>query len=151
MPSHNFTLLLSQPNVDEETAADHLYGGSCDDALLSVSGGVYELEFDREAPSLKGAITSAIRDVRRANIGSRVLRVVPDDLANANTIAERSGKTRQAVALWVRGERGDGFPPPKTKVGASPVWSWLTVAQWLAARSEVTTKTVEDAATILEV
>lgn len=65
-----------------------------------------------------------------------------NDLANANNIEERSGKTRQAVALWVRGERGDGFPPQKTKAGDAP--TWLKVAQWLLTRSEVSSKTVED-------
>ena len=111
MKTYNFSLLISPPTVDEETAADRLYAGGCDDGLFSVSGGIYEVEFDREASSLVDAVRSAMSDVNEAEIGARVVRVVPDDLVNANVIAERSGKTRQAVSLWIRGERGTGFPP----------------------------------------
>jgi hypothetical protein len=151
MHTYNFSLLISSPTVDEETAADKLYGGGCDDALLSVSGGVSEVEFDREAPSLEDAVLSAIRDVNTAGIGAHVVRVVPDDLVNANAIAERSGKTRQAVRLWIRGERGRGFPPPKAKVGESPVWSWVVVAEWLRGRGEIETEVVDNATVLAEI
>lgn len=145
MSTHNFTLILSAPSVDDETAADALYGKGCDDGSFAVSGGVYEIEFDREAPSLRKAITSAIRDVHAAGIGSRVLRVIPDDLVNAAAIAERAGKTRQAVRYWVIGERGQGFPPLKALVGQSPVWSWVAVAKWLVGRGDLEAAAVEHA------
>jgi hypothetical protein len=151
MTTYNFSLLISPPTVDEETAADRLYAGGCDDALFSVSGGIYEVEFDREASSLVDAVRSAISGVNESEIGARVVRVVPDDLVNANVIAERSGKTRQAVSLWIRGERGKGFPPPTAKVGESPVWSWKRVAEWLRGRGEVEPEVVEDAATLAEI
>ena len=150
MRTYNFCLLISPPTVDEETAADRLYASGCGDAMFSVSGGIYEVEFDREAATLKDAVTSAMRDVKVANIGARVLRVVPDDLVNANTIAERSGKTRQAVSLWIRGERGTDFPAPITRVGQSPIWSWLTIAKWLQDRGEVESTVVEEALVISE-
>ena len=151
MNTYNFSLIITPPDLDEEAAADRLYGDGCDDAIFSVSGGVYEIEFDRGAASLREAVTSAIHDVNRAAIGSQVVRVVPDDLVNANTIAERTGKTRQAVRLWVLGERGQGFPAPKAIVGKSPVWSWAKVAQWLRARDELTDTDVETAQTIARV
>ena len=145
MDTHNFSLLITAPTVDEETAADRLYENGCDDALFSVSGGVYEVEFDREAPSLRQAVLSAISNVNGAGIGSRVVRVLPDDLVNANTVAERSGKTRQAVRHWYLGERGDGFPAPKAIVGKSPVWSWLSIVKWLRGRNEADAVSVESA------
>ena len=151
MPTYNFSLLISRPTVDEDTAADKLYGGGCDDALFTVSGGVYEVEFDREAPSLKEAVQSAIQAIKQSGIGSHVLRVVPDDLVNANTIAERSGKTRQAVGLWIRGERGKGFPYLQAKVGQSPVWSWTKVAEWLHERGEIESGAVENAKVLVEI
>jgi len=70
-----FTLVLSKPTVDEETAADRLYGGGCKDATFSVSNCVYRLDFDREAPTMGDAVASAKADVERANIGSVVERV----------------------------------------------------------------------------
>ena len=151
MPHHNFSLLISPPTVDEETAASRLYGGGCDDALFSVSGGVYEVDFDREARSLKQAVLTAIRDVERSGIGARVVRVVPDDLVNANTIAERSGRTRQAVRLWILGERGQGFPAPGAMVGKSPVWSWAAVAPWLRRRGVIESAVVEDAVVLADI
>lgn len=151
MPTYNFTLMISRPEVDEDTATDRLYEAGCDDALFSVSGGSYELEFDREAPCLKEAVLSAIRDVKSANTGSCVLRVVPDDLVNANAIAQRTGRTRQAVGLWTRGERGKDFPPPVTKVGGSLVWSWARVAEWLHRRGEADAATVHDAEALIEI
>ncbi|RLB58805.1 MAG: hypothetical protein DRI90_16265 [Deltaproteobacteria bacterium] len=151
MPHHNFSLLISPPTVDEETAASRLYGGGCDDALFTVSGGVYEVDFDREAASLREAVLTAIRDVERSGVGARVVRVVPDDLVNANTIAERSGKTRQAVRLWILGERGQGFPAPGAMVGKSPVWSWATVAAWLRRRGVIESDVVEDAVVLADI
>ncbi|MBW2736886.1 MAG: DNA-binding protein [Deltaproteobacteria bacterium] len=148
MDTYNFSLVITPPIVDEETAADSLYGGGCDDALFSVSGGVYEVEFDREAPSFQEAVLSAINDVNKAGIGARVTRVIPDDLVNANAIAERSGKTRQAVRFWHLGERGEGFPAPKAIVGKSPVWSWVSVARWLHGRGEIEADAVKTAQVI---
>lgn len=71
--THNFAILISPPEVDEETAADKLYAGGCVDAIVSVSEGAYEIEFDRDAPSLDEAMQSAIQDVEASGIGSRVL------------------------------------------------------------------------------
>jgi hypothetical protein len=151
MDTFNFSLVITPPTVDEETAADRLYGGGCDDALFSVSGGVYEVEFDRESRSFEEAVLTAIKDVNTAGIGARVRRVVPDDLVNANAIAERSGKTRQAVRLWHLGERGEGFPAPKAIVGQSPVWSWVDVASWLHRRGEIGADEVEIAMVIAKI
>lgn len=151
MSSYSFSLVITPPNVDEEVVVNKLFEGGCDDGTFSVSGGLYEIEFDREAESLRDAVTSAISDVNKAGIGSRVVRVVPDDLVNANAIAERLGKTRQAVRYWTIGERGEGFPSPKAVVGKSPVWSWLSVAQWLRRRGELNAGDVETARVIAEV
>jgi hypothetical protein len=151
METYNFTLIISPPAVDQEAAADKLYGGGCGDAMFSVSGGVYEVQFDREANSIQEAVLTAISDVNQAGIGSQVVRVVPDDLVNANTIAERSGKTRQAVRFWYLGERGEGFPAPKAIVGKSPVWSWVSVARWLNGRGELDLGAVETAQVIAKI
>jgi hypothetical protein len=151
MNTYSFSLVITRPEVDEETAADTLYAGGSDDALFSVSGGVYELVFDRESASLRKAVLSAIKDVQKAGIGSRVIRVLPDDLVNANAIAERSGKTRQAVRFWSLGERAEGFPAPIAVIGKSPVWSWLAVARWLHERGEIDDGVIKTAQVIAEI
>ena len=76
LKTYNFSLLISKPTVDEETAADRLYAGGCDDAIFGVSNCVYEVEFDREAKSLQQALKTALRDVRGANIGVSILKMV---------------------------------------------------------------------------
>ena len=73
----SFSLLIS--GIDEITDAleDALYGGACDDALISqVEGRIY-LDFDREAESWTTAIMSAIEDVENCGLDLRVARVVP--------------------------------------------------------------------------
>lgn len=57
-------------------------------------------------------------------------------LVDRAAIAIRAGVTQQAVGAWVRGERGHGapFPEPVTTAGATPVWSWAEVAEWLVRR-----------------
>jgi hypothetical protein len=151
MNTYNFSLVISQPTMNFDEAADKLFEAGCDDGTFGISNGLYEIEFDREANSFEEAIRSAISDVKKAKIGSRILRVTPDDLVNANEIAERSGKTRQAVALWRHGERGSGFPPIKAIVGKSPVWSWFFVSKWLCERGDIAQAVVESAKVIAQI
>ena len=74
--TYSFTLIISRPDVDEETAADRLYASGCGDGLFSVSNGKYSVDFDREADSLAEAVETATRDVESAGIGSKVLSVL---------------------------------------------------------------------------
>ena len=73
MDTYNFSLLISKPVVDDEIAANHLYTSGCDDALFSVSAGIYTIEFDRVAHSFKDAVESAVYDVKNADIGVVIL------------------------------------------------------------------------------
>lgn len=75
MPSFNFSLVISRPDVDDEDAANLLYEAGCSDGIFSASGGVYQVEFDREAVSMKEAVSSAIHDVCCSNIGARILSI----------------------------------------------------------------------------
>ncbi len=74
--TYSFTLLISRPDVDEESAANRLYASGCGDGLFSVSSGRYSIDFDREADSLVEAVDTATRDVESAGIGSKVLSVM---------------------------------------------------------------------------
>ena len=103
--------------------------------LLGSRGGVVYLDFDREADSLQAAVSSAIRDVRKA--GYRVSRIEPDEFINASEIARRLRRSRESVRKLVAGSRGPGrFPPRVSSVTkASPLWRWSEVAQWVAENS----------------
>lgn len=76
MDTHSFTLILDvDPDHVEGPLADALFEAGCDDALLGVADGVVHLDFDREAPSLVDALSSAIGAVQ--STGVRVLRSSP--------------------------------------------------------------------------
>lgn len=129
---YQFTLVLK--NVDENTPAleDYLYEASCDDALINFRNGAVYLDFDREAPSLEEAVMSAIRDVESASIGAVVSHVAPEDLVTESEVAKRLEMKRQAVSLWIKGERRKSFPKPVMKLAdKSPLWKWREIAEWL--------------------
>jgi hypothetical protein len=126
---HAFTLVLE--GVKDLTAAqtDALYEAECDDATIVVREGRVYLEFDREAPSLKDAILSAIRDVQ--STGLKVLRVDEVNLVTQSEIARRIKRTRQQVHQYIRGVRGSGNFPAAVSRGKPPLWNWHDVARWL--------------------
>lgn len=113
---------------------DALFEAGCDDCTLSVQYGQLYLEFSRSAASIQEAILSAIRDVCKAGIGARVLRVDDCNLVTAADIARRIDRSRQLVHQYMTGQRGPGgFPPPCCHLSEnSPLWTWCAVSFWLA-------------------
>jgi hypothetical protein len=78
--------------IDEltDTICDALYVAGCGDSLAGSRDGFVFLDFDREATSLHEAVSSAIADVERANIGARVVRIEPEELGfTVNKEADR--------------------------------------------------------------
>lgn len=143
--AHEFTLILA--GVSEIT--DEVEGalvGHADTTLHSRDGVVY-VDFDREAPTFREAVLSAIRDVRAA--GYEVARVEPDDFVTAAEIAHRLGRTRESVRQHILGIRGPGgFPAPVAGLtGRSPLWRWAEVADWFARQPPDQPPTGADPAT----
>ena len=85
--NHSFTLVLAGLSDLSEAEAERLFASGCDDCTPGVSGGVVCLDFDREAPTPKAAIDSAIKQVKAA--GFSVRRIEPDDLAKEVNRARR--------------------------------------------------------------
>ncbi|MCY2966954.1 MAG: hypothetical protein NT069_25530 [Planctomycetota bacterium] len=144
---HDFTLVLngiSELNSEIESA---LYEAGCDDATLSVRFGVAFLTFSRCATSLKDAILSAIRDIRRARIGADVVRVDICDLVTQSDIARRVGRSRQLIHQYLTGQRGPkGFPAPACHItDGAPLWMWCEVARWLCANDMLKVQDLRDA------
>jgi hypothetical protein len=134
---HEFVLALDGvPEVDE-TVENALFDAGCDDCTIALQSGRVFLTFTRVAESMEKAILSAIRDVRKANIGATVLRVDHCNLVTQAEIARKIGRTRQQVHQYVTGERGSGgFPPPACYItDKAPVWRWCEVAHWLCQNS----------------
>jgi hypothetical protein len=144
---HDFTLVLAGTGGLPDGAEDALFEAGCDDATIIVRSGRVFLSFIREAASLRDAILSAIRDVRKADIGAEVLRVDSPDLVTQADIARRIGQSRQSVHQLATGTRGPGgLPPPAGDDG--PVWQWHEVAAWQARHGMVADEVSRDAAEV---
>ena len=90
------------------------------------------LDVDREAPTLLDAITSAVtQDESAADI--HVIRVEGEELVSQADIAERTGRSRQAVNHWIKRDADtSGFPAPAYGTSTrSPLWRWTDVQAWL--------------------
>ena len=129
MKNHEFAIIASAFDP-EGNYEDALFEAGCDDATISLQKGVLIIEFDREAVSFSRAVASACSDVEKA--GLTIERIEPDHLVNLTEIADRAKMSRQAISLYAKGDRGEGFPSPAAKVTSKhPLWDWQEVADWL--------------------
>jgi hypothetical protein len=99
MDNQEFTIVLRGP-IDDKIV-DALFEAGCDDATIRTSGALVFADFDREAPTMLEALTSAIRQVR--SVGLEVRSVEPGDFVTLSEIAERLGRTRESVRLLADG------------------------------------------------
>lgn len=149
---YQFTLVLD--GVDDKTPhlEDSLFEAGCDDALINYKNGTVYLDFDREGIDLEHAIISAIKDVESTNLGAKIVSVAPEHLVSLSDIAERVSMSRQAVSLFVLGERGSkDFPKPILKIAnKSPLWRWSSVAEWFYKQKKIEDHDVVDFAKTIE-
>jgi hypothetical protein len=123
--SYQFRVRLDREPGEPEIEA---LGGVCDDAGLSYGNGTGELDFDRAATSFADAVFSAIADVE-GSTGLHVTAIEADPLVSVMDIAERAGRTREAVRQAINGLRARRFPPPANGAGARHrLWRWSEVA-----------------------
>jgi len=94
--------------------------------------GVFDAEFDREAESFRGAVSSALGDLVAVFPEAEVHSVDADNLVSIAAIARRLDRSHESVRLYARGTRGPGnFPAPVGKLDAkTEVWHWPDVALW---------------------
>ncbi|GAB4083310.1 XRE family transcriptional regulator [Modestobacter muralis] len=102
------------------------------DALVSSQGQTFFVTLEADGPN---AVTAASASATALEALGIHVRRVTEDLVSRNDIAERAGKTPQAVGAWVRGDRqrqaAVAFPAPYNYV-AGGVWLWSEVNEWLA-------------------
>ncbi len=134
--THQFTLLLHGADPLQEQSLNALFEAGCGDGTFGRRDGVYRADFDRKAPSLAEAISSAREQVEAAVPGLEVFRVEPEELVTAAEIASRTGRSRESVRLLFEGKRGPGsFPAPAVWLaGDRRLWRWPDVAQWFATQ-----------------
>ncbi len=150
---YQFTLVLN--HVDEHTPnlEDSLYESGCDDALINFRNGTVYLDFDRKAVSLEEAVLSAIKNVESSSVKPIVVTVAPENLVTESEIAKRLKIGRQAVSLWIKGQRRShqSFPRPIMKLSdKSPFWKWREVVEWLYKSNYLNEKEIVENALFLE-
>lgn len=151
LSDYQFTLVLKGVDPQTPLLEDSLFEAGCDDALINFKNNTVYLEFDRVADTLEDAVITAIQDVESSSVCAEVAYVTPEDLVTESDIAKRLNKKRQAVSLWVKGERRihHPFPNPIMKLeDRSPCWRWREIITWLY-ENELTQKEEVDNAYFL--
>jgi hypothetical protein len=127
MATYVFRLVVNE-TIDTD-GANRLYEAGVDDGVPESGPAGHSIGFDREAPSFRSAVLSAIKEVEKAQF--EVLRVEPDELVSAADIAERTNRSRQSISALINGSRGPGdWPRPVAGNVRSPLWRWGDVAAW---------------------
>lgn len=133
MSEYEFTLKFAVPHgLDRETLEVRLFEAGCDDALLGTGQpGRMALRFDRAATSARGAVESALRDVRLAVPQARLVEAEPD-LVGVSDIAELFAFSRQNMRKLVQ-THPESFPLPLHE-GRSALWHLADVLEWFETR-----------------
>jgi hypothetical protein len=135
MTHYEFALRLDRVGYLADTEVDALYAATDGDADIEHGPTEVLVSFDRDAPSLAGAIASAVRDVESV-AGLHAVGVAQDDGVTLAEIARRTGRTRESIRLYATNKRGPGGFPNPDWIAASGerFWSWGEVAGWLRDR-----------------
>ncbi|MGW0176471.1 hypothetical protein ACWDUM_21805 [Rhodococcus sp. NPDC003322] len=130
---YSFVTAVIAPRVEERVRAD-LDAGIDDHGQLQVVTVAGE--------GNRGYAAGIDLVARLSELGVDVERTQPD-LVDRRLIAQRAGCTRQAVALWVNGQRhqGDPFPLP-FNLTLGQTWLWGEVQAWLLRRGVAVDDTV---------
>jgi hypothetical protein len=118
---HELILLVEALTPEQEDLIYDEY-----DALIATHGSTTRLTVTVEGRLLDGA--HRLLGFLDA-VGVHVQRFVEDFVSRAD-IADRAGVSRQAVGLWVRGERHAAFPEAYAPV-AGGIWLFREVDEWL--------------------
>jgi hypothetical protein len=130
-----FSLAVDRP-LDEST--ERVLLERCRDAEVSrpPGGRGAMVSFRRSAPTVTDAVVSAVRDLDA--IGVQATGARDEDLVTIAEVAERAGRSPEAVRLWAVGRTGAGpFPAPADVRGGRAYYRWSDVTPWLRQRMGV--------------
>lgn len=129
---------IDAADTDSDELVERLGEAGCDDALVGTGlPGRIALEFAREARSVKEALISALRDVKRAIPNAELIEVTPD-FVGLTDVAELVGVSRQNMRKLMLAHSAT-FPAPVHE-GSASVWHLAHVLKWLADRGDYTIK-----------
>ena len=148
MKEYDFILKFSLPDneADPETFIEKLAETGCDDALIGIgANNRIALDFTRGASSALEAILSAIKDVKQAIPGARLVEAAPD-MVGLTDIADILGFTRQNMRKLML--RNPDFPPPFHD-GKPSIWHLAKILRWMGEKNMYKIdKTLLDIATV---
>ena len=125
---------IGAEGTDSRELVERLGEAGCDDAVIGTGQpGRIALNFTREARSVKGAIISALRDVKRAIPDAELIEVTPD-FVGLTDVAELVGVSRQNMRKLMLAYPTT-FPAPVHE-GSASVWHLAHVLKWLAGRGD---------------
>jgi hypothetical protein len=125
-----FKLAADDANADE--VVERLGMAGCDDAVVGIGQpGRIALTFTRDDDSAEKAVISALKDVKRAIPGGKLLEVSPD-FVGLTDVAELVGVTRQNMRKLMM-THTDSFPAAVHE-GNTAIWHLANVLQWLGDR-----------------
>lgn len=136
MATHEFTLIVEGPDLQDAAVTDALFEAGLDDAIVGRVGTLQYVDVDRESEKFADAVFSATEAIEQAVPSARVVRLEPDGLVTMSEISERTARTRESIRLLISGDRGPGgFPAPATHFRSRQrMWRWQEVAVWFAER-----------------
>ena len=132
MALHEFKLLLEGLPPDE--LLDQLMDTAQPDILIHCEPirRSTEVIFIREAPTMIDAIVAAVHEVEACGLVPCRISGGDSDLVTLGMIADRVGRTREAVRLWETGRTGPGgFPSPVDTDASTRYYRWSQVVPWL--------------------
>ncbi len=125
---------IGAEGTDPRELVERLGEAGCDDAVIGTGQpGRLALNFTREARSVKAAIISALRDVKRAVPDAELIEVTPD-FVGLTDVAELVGVSRQNMRKLMLAYPTT-FPAPVHE-GSASVWHLAHVLKWLAGRGD---------------
>src|SRR5262245_8265793 len=129
---------LGAESTDMDALVEQLGAAGCDDATVGIGQpGRIALDFTRDARSVRQAMVSALKDVRRAIPDAELIEVTPD-LVGLTDVAELVGFSRQNMRKLMLAHAAT-FPAPVHE-GSTSVWHLATVLEWLMGRGDYSIK-----------
>ena len=129
---------IAAEGTDSNELVEQLGEAGCDDAVIGTGQpGRIALDFTREARSVKEAIVSALRDVKKAIPDAELIEVTPD-FVGLTDVAELVGVSRQNMRKLMLAHPTT-FPAPVHE-GSASVWHLAHVLQWLDERGDYSIK-----------
>ncbi|ANH66744.1 AlpA family transcriptional regulator [Mitsuaria sp. 7] len=132
---YSFTLKVQMPPSDceEEPLKQRLVSVGCKDVRVAVGlRGRVMLSFIREAERADQALLGALREVRKAIPGARLIEAGPD-MVGLTDVATLVGVSRQNMRKLML-THPMSFPSPIHEGNSSSVWHLWDVLRWMQGR-----------------